>query len=72
MNEPAARPRLVTRTQREAGFDLLEILVVIAIVGVLIGLVAPAAPHQLTGIRVSVAKQSAERLGVVFRHCGAT
>ena len=49
-----------------AGFTLLEILVVIAILGLLIGLVAPAALRQLGGARVSVAKQSIERIGSVL------
>lgn len=51
---------------RESGFTILEILVVIAIIGLLIGLVAPAALRQLGGARVSVAKQSIERLGMVL------
>ncbi len=52
--------------QAEAGFTLLELLVVIAILGLLIGLVAPAALRQLGGARVSVAKQSIERIGSVL------
>ena len=50
----------------EAGFTLLEILVVIMILGLLIGLVAPAALRQLGGARVSIAKQSIERIGAVL------
>ena len=50
----------------EAGFTLLEVLVVIAIIGLLVGLVAPAALRQLGGARVSVAKQSIERLGSIL------
>ena len=51
---------------QDAGFTLLEILVVIAILGLLIGLVAPAVLRQLGNARVSVAKQSIERLGSVL------
>ena len=51
---------------RDAGFTILEILVVVTIIGLLIGLVAPAALRQLGGARVSVAKQSVERLGTVL------
>ena len=50
----------------EAGFTILEILVVITIIGLLIGLVAPAALRQLGGARLSVAKQSIERISTVL------
>ncbi len=54
------------RTDPEAGFTLLEILVVIAILGLLIGLVAPAVLRQLGGARQNIARQSIERLGTVL------
>jgi len=54
------------RHSAEDGFTLLEILVVIVIIGLLIGLVAPAVLRQLGGARISIAKQSIERLGSVL------
>jgi general secretion pathway protein G len=50
----------------EEGFTLLEVLVVIVIIGLLVGFVAPAVLRQLGGARVSVAKQSIERLGSIL------
>jgi general secretion pathway protein G len=64
--EQAERSHGMRQRRREAGFTLLELLVVIAILGLLIGLVAPAALRQLGGARISVAKQSIERLGTVL------
>ncbi|MCG0996305.1 type II secretion system major pseudopilin GspG [Acetobacter indonesiensis] len=61
-------PRSLSSVENDpqSGFTLLEILVVLAILALLIGLVAPAALRQLGGARVSVAKQSISRLGSVL------
>jgi len=50
----------------DAGFSLLEMLVTIAIMGLLIGLVAPAALRQLGRARASVAHDSIARMETVL------
>jgi prepilin-type N-terminal cleavage/methylation domain-containing protein len=46
----------------QAGFTILELLVVLAILGLLVGMVAPAAMQQLGGAKNKIAQQSIARI----------
>jgi general secretion pathway protein G len=54
------------RNVREHGFTLLELLVVLAILGLLVAFVAPAALRQLGSAKHKVTVQSIERLAGVL------
>src|SRR5262249_49857247 len=63
----AALNRLRRRQRtRESGFTLIELLVVLAILGLLVGFVAPAMIRQLGSAKHKVAEQSIERLSGIL------
>jgi general secretion pathway protein G len=60
------RPAAKRTLNDERGFTLLELLVVLAILGLLIGLVAPAVMRQFGSAKEKIAQQSVERLATVL------
>src|SRR5437773_12538128 len=66
LRRASARPGGDQDRRKERGFTLLELLVVLAILGPLTGLVAPAALRQLGSAKEKIAHQSIERLAGVL------
>ena len=59
-------PTLERAHSQESGFTLLELLVVLAILGMLVYLVAPAALRQLGSAKEKIAGQSIQRLSGIL------
>ena len=55
-----------SQQESEQGFTLIELLVVLAILGLLVGFVAPAMIRQLGSAKHKVAEQSIERLSGIL------
>ncbi|MEM9973725.1 MAG: type II secretion system major pseudopilin GspG [Pseudomonadota bacterium] len=59
---PSIKSRSKRRNRRTAGFSLVEMLVAVAIVGLLVGLVGPAAMRQLQASRVNATEAQISQL----------
>ena len=59
---PSIKSRSKRRTRPTAGFSLVEMLVAVAIVGLLVGLVGPAAMRQLQASRVNATEAQIAQL----------
>ena len=59
-------PGVLPHRETENGFTLVELLVVLAILGLLIGLVGPAMMRQLGSAKHRIASQSVERIASIL------
>jgi general secretion pathway protein G len=53
---PGTRERVAARAERQAGFTLVEMLVVLAIIGLIVGLVGPRVLNYLSDSKVRAAR----------------